>query len=279
MNTIDIKRIEEILELAPKLFKVASQIVVGVGALLVFFYCGRIRYFPTGISLGDSIFFIWASIAFGIIYSIWVYVLYSVGTPLIYIITKLASCLRFAVYPLSAKVSKSIKRAKKEIPNITKEEIPLIIAGILIGSIIVPLIFIDDIFNGFKFIGASLLTGLGFLAAKKIKFNKNHYKYIFISTVYLLPLLTSGLSEKLINQAMKIVGIRNDNAYIKVSKDYGEFLSSFLKEDHENINKEFVKCKIVFKGIGENTVIELVHNGKNTNFIIPNNQIYISYTN
>lgn len=279
MNTIDIKRIDEILELASKLFKVASQIVVGVGALLVFFYCGRIRYFPTGISLGDSIFFIWASIAFGIIYSIWVYVLYSIGTLLIYIITKLASCLRFAVYSLSSKASKSIKKAIKEIPTITKEEIPLIIAGILLGLIIVPLIFIDDIFNGFKFIVASVLTGFGFLATQKIKFYKTHYKYIFVSTVYLLPLLTSGLSEKLINQSMKIVGIRNDNAYVKVSKNYGEFLYSFPQEDPKIINKEFVKCKIIFKGIGENTVIELVHNRKNTNFIIPNNQIYISYTN
>lgn len=279
MNTIDIKRIDEILELAPKLFKIASQIVVGVGALLVFFYCGRIRYFPIGIGLGDSIFFVWASIAFGIIYSIWVYVLYSIGTLLIFLVTKLASCLRFAVYPLSTNVSNLVKKVKDGIPNITKEEIPLIIAGIIVGSIITPLIFFDDIFNGFKFIGASFLTGFGFLVIKKIKFDKNHYKYIFVVTVYLLPLVTSGLSGKLINQAMKVVGIRNDNAYIKVSKDYGEFMSSFQEDGQEKINKEFVECTIVFKGIGENTVIEIDRKGKKTNFIVPNNQIYISYTN
>lgn len=279
MNTIDMKRIDEILELAPKLFKLASQIVVGVGALLVFFYCGRIRYFPIGIGLGDSIFFVWASIAFGIIYSIWVYVLYSIGTLLIFLVTKLASCLRFAMYPLSTNVSKLVKKVRNGIPNITIEEIPLVIAGIIVGFIVTPLIFFDDVFNGFKFIGASFLTGFGFMVIKKVKFDKDHYKYIVIATVYLLPLVTSGLSEKLINQAMKVVGIRNDNAYIKVSKDYGEFMSSFHKDGQENINKEFVECTIVFKGIGENTVIEIDHKGKKTNFIVPNNQIYISYTN
>ncbi len=65
-------------------FKIVNKAIIfllqstaAIGMVLVFWYCSTINYFPSGISIGDTLLFFWVLIAFGSIYSLFVYLLFA----------------------------------------------------------------------------------------------------------------------------------------------------------------------------------------------------------
>lgn len=49
-----------------------AKCLLGVGVLVVLIYCMRIGFFPVGLTLSDSLVFIFLAIGFGVLYLFWI---------------------------------------------------------------------------------------------------------------------------------------------------------------------------------------------------------------
>lgn len=59
------------------LLSMIVQLGIAIGAILVFIYCFfYINYIPSGLSIGDAITYIFISLGFGIIYSLFVFFIF-----------------------------------------------------------------------------------------------------------------------------------------------------------------------------------------------------------
>ncbi len=48
-------------------FGVAGAVI---GAILVIYYCGSINFYPSGLTIADTLFFLWVVVVFGFYYSV-----------------------------------------------------------------------------------------------------------------------------------------------------------------------------------------------------------------
>ena len=62
---------KELLEISTKLLKFFFLLSFIVGGVIVLTYCIRIGYFPAGIGVGDSLFFIAVAMGFSFIYVVY----------------------------------------------------------------------------------------------------------------------------------------------------------------------------------------------------------------
>ena len=73
---MQIENIDKQLDLISKIIKIALQLGVGIGALIILIYSGRVGYYPTGLTIGDGLLFIAVALSFGFSYSIVVFFLF-----------------------------------------------------------------------------------------------------------------------------------------------------------------------------------------------------------
>ena len=57
-NMVDLDKLE-------KLFKLSAKLIPIFGVIIVFSYCSSINFYPGGLTVGDTLFFAFAIIAFG----------------------------------------------------------------------------------------------------------------------------------------------------------------------------------------------------------------------
>jgi OOP family OmpA-OmpF porin len=60
-NMVDLDKLE-------KLFKLSAKLIPIFGVIIVFSYCSSINFYPGGLTVGDTLFFAFAIIAFGTLY-------------------------------------------------------------------------------------------------------------------------------------------------------------------------------------------------------------------
>ena len=49
------------------ILRLAAQLGIGLGSAILFLYCIKIRYLPSGLSFGDGLLFIWIAILYGLL--------------------------------------------------------------------------------------------------------------------------------------------------------------------------------------------------------------------
>src|SRR5690606_33052539 len=73
------ERLENQIRTVQSVVASCIQACIVLGVLVAIAYCGTIGYYPSGLTLGDSLFFIAASLAFAITYSLVVAALFAAG--------------------------------------------------------------------------------------------------------------------------------------------------------------------------------------------------------
>lgn len=242
---------------------------IAVGFLILFFYCSKHRFFPSGITFGDTFIFVWVSISFGIVYNLFVYILFSIGCIECYFIKKIIDFTKLLVHPFCHAFSRQMSFFSNGIPLIKKQNIIVIIGGALVFSIIVFKFHDKDIDLG-RFLATGFLVSGGFLLLPQvIKNNPGSYKFGIIASIYLLPLFVGGFTGHTLDQSMRIAGLRHDNSIIELNKEYFQFanmvLSDKYKENHTTLPNT-IRANILFSGIGTTSLVQI----NNINFTISN---------
>ena len=263
-----------------QVIKFCFQLCIFFGAVITIFYCGYIDYYPTGLTLGDTLFFIVASLAFAFVYTLIFLVLLSTGITI-------SPFLRW-VQPLIIWMITIVFKLKKRNVIIKKIDFPLVSGSYsifaLIGVIFLFLIssmIAKDPYKAFTMFFSSLGMGMlfGMLHTKpRLKVYREGWakkvKLGIFLLAYLVPLLMIEARGSFLNQSMQLIGVRSEQNVIQLTKRHTNFLSSngvkYLSKTNSGEGL-YDNVTILFRGIGANTVIKL--QGFTT--IVPSNDIII----
>jgi len=265
-----IKKYAMLSEDVMKLFKLASLLSAVFGALLAMLYFLKITYFPVGLTVGDTLFFIAVAIVFGFIYFVFVALIaYSLVTPL-----RVLMFLR------------GLMHKDKYINNkLSFDGVLLNIMSLGIGAV---LLYVSYLYSNLEAMIQTMLVMLVLYAVYQGVENKSKVfvKPLFLSLIILCPVLFAGVFGSLLNIVMERVGVKINGATVFINKDASETLIRELKEKqltykvNDKCNKQcvFSDVNVAFTGVGVNTVLAFRDKDKNIyNFPVKNTQLSLMY--
>lgn len=244
---------KEMLDKISALSGVAIKLVIATGALIIFSYCFfHIHYFPAGLSIGDSLVFIFAAIGFGIFYFFWI----SLGLCGAY-------CL---AYPFFEKMSKA-----------DRTRYVTILPGLIFISFLWVFWYLtrDLMAAAAPLIGGVIiLVGMYFWHPKKDEADEKKTQELKVSRNalfaigILLPLVFAASTIMLlINASMINIGLAKKNVSLVLSKENYAALSDVASEfdvplfgcegkatDSANI---IHNVNLLWHGIGDKTLVEI----------------------
>jgi len=255
--------------------KLLLQLFLAIGFILTLRYCSIINFYPSGLTLGDSLFFIAISLAFVFLYSIIVLFLFSAGIT----ISPILSFIQYLILNFYKLIAKKKITKTINFPSILSFEIfPYFIIGI-IPIIYTSYKFTTNFEKGLQYTSVILLMSIfwGFINSKPRQSKYSYKKIIFvkiilISVIYLIPVMF--IEDTFIDKSMTLIGIKKDSAVIQLSKKYTTFLDingilpSKITKDNEGI---FKNVTVMFQGIGTNIQVKI----ENFSLTVPSKDIII----
>ena len=251
---------QEILDDINKYHKLLTGAVITTGIFVVFCYCAFIiNFFPSGLTLGDSLIFIFIALGFGVLYFLWLGLGY------------------LSVFGLTHPWHKVLGE---------KERFSPVFIGIASGAAL----FLSALTTGdtIKFLVSSLLSGFILLFAvnlwgkvekgtqleeKPTKENNRTLIKLRLAVIMMalfgVPILASPVVSKLISTSFKSFGISHDNVSLILDRNNYEIVEGVSK----SLGVEFKGCilegnkvrivnniKVLWHGIGDQSLIALIHN-------------------
>ena len=300
----ELNKINKQLDIASKILGLAFKIGIFLGGLILLFYCYRIEYFPEGATLGDGLVFLFIVTAFGGLYTFFTLCLLSLGI----LLRPAWEIMQKIIINTGLWVSGIFK--KEIIPQqikFIKGDSSLFIFA-LFGLLMIVMFRLYEP----KVIGTLVLTLFGCAAmaaaykessSKIIKLeadrdsllNKDHslsieeknekisklktFQLATIFIIFLLPLLVGGVSGKLLDGAMRLANVREDQVNVHIKKPYSELLvTSGITPKQSPMGKDyslFSNVNILINGIGVNTVIAISAKNSYRKWSIPKSSIYV----
>lgn len=269
-----------------------------LGALCFTLYCYKLNYFPTGITISDSLLFIIFAGSFCLIYGFIVLCLSSLGI-----------CITYFLKPVFKFTHQHYKQYKLnkgilEIPDPIEFIKPKIIHFILA---ILGIAFIDLMYklNSDLTVMLSLLSTTFFLSilwsgyqnnrqnlnkvnqqdspfsiTKQEKESKDN-EWVLLGLMCIIPLFFSGVSGNVLDAGMRFSNLNIGTSYILVKSPYDKVIPKNyqVKEPiyFEKGFTEFENINVKLSGIGQKTVIQFISKGEKSpkSLAIPNDKIIV----
>jgi hypothetical protein len=260
-----------------------------IGALLVIYYCSSINFYPSGLTIGDSLFFLWAIIIFGFYYSI---------TSIVFFLASI-----FWILALEKPINLIIKfkpfNINIKIPSITNGRVTIIIFGLFSNIILLAVSYIKH-HTISPIIATILIVMFAYTLSEDLhetikndinndvvknnstnKISNTTVKSIFYTLIYAAPLITAQLGGGLAKTTFETMGIRQlnvtvvtDQQYIKKAfdKTIGLEIINELSCAEECIIKNI---DILFTNIGVNTKLELKSKNGPVGVVVPSKDIKV----
>ena len=271
-------KLEKISDLS-FLFKFTIQFVVFVGVCVSLRYFVDIKYYPQGLTIGDTLFFIASSIAFATVYFVFVAVLLCGGITL--------SPLFIVIYNIKTfvlpKRGKSPKRAIR-LPISTGKLSLFAFPGSFVFYWIANL-YKTDFSKAFEIVLITLVMGILFCVfnSKPVLKRYDQRKIVFkksmiIVMIILMPLIMFKENDIILKKTMELIGVRADSTVIVLDKKHVDFFKALGKEPEKfisNGNAVYKDITILFRGIGSNVVIDLDVG----NVVIPEKDLVVASKN
>lgn len=261
--------------------------VVGavVGAVLVIYYCCTISFYPSGLTIADTLFFLWVVVVFGFYYS---WVAFALFISSVFWVAILAKPINF-IFKLSADKSNII------VP-LRKSDWSAILAGGIFFNLFIFIISYERghsfflviaalIFNGFLYTLAEHLpkkndTSYNFLDAKgkAIKYRppeSDFVKNCIFLLIYATPLLPGWSGGSIIRETFEIMGVRQIGVKVHIEgKEYHSILKAYDRNGFINglvCNEdcEISDVNVLFTGVGANTKLETIGTSGSLQMVIP----------
>jgi Flp pilus assembly pilin Flp len=272
--------------------KAFGLIGVVIGAILVIYYCGSINFYPSGLTIADTLFFLWVVAIFGFYYSAVAFAFFIAST--------------FWVAVFARPINFILKLAKNKtdiVIPLPKSDWFMVFGGGLIANL---LILGASYINGHPLIsvfGALFLIGFlytlienvsnNFSSSNKLLDAKGQpinvkpidpqlIKNIFYVLIYAAPLLLAQVGGSVTRTTFETMGVRQEGVdlYIEV-KEYKSILNNYEREGLisglecgevcivKNVN-------ILFTNIGTNTKLEMRGKNGSIQLVLPTKVIKLT---
>jgi hypothetical protein len=272
------QNLEKQLEIIPKILKVALQLGIGVGALIIIIYSGKVGYYPSGLTIGDGLLFIAVALSFGLSYSIVVLVLFCTAV-LLTPFWRVGQVIILKIYKLWLKIIKSPHQPEEfKFPPVTSDNVGIAFIG-FIGLLVMFLGYNKDPEVFWSLSISVLLIAVCYLLYNSLdtseddtesqKKSKKKVQLIFVFTIYLIPIVIGNFQGNVLDQTMRLIGVRSDAAIVQFDKDYQSFVNEILKSK----SQKTYEAKILYSGLGSSSVIQI----NDKRFVVPNNKYSLAF--
>ena len=261
-----------------------------VGGIVVLSYCIRIGYFPTGIDVGDSLFFISVALRFTFLYVVFVICISAMSLFL----------FRFFILIIDKIFLRDETLLKRKVSQIIRFDPvlkPLIIAGGLV-TVFFALLFLALGFNNFVIsMLASILT-ISFIIGILLWPPENmeplinarfrdfqvaeerrrvFAKGIFLISIFFSPMVFSEIYLEVSRLAFLQIGVAKRNADIYLDRKMEPIFDGV-----GTVSKDYLILKneeILWTGVGSKSVIQVKIGEKPRKFVVNTNEMSFSYNN
>ena len=266
-----------------KVFGIAAAII---GVLLVIYYSGSIRYYPSGLTIADTLFFLWVVIVFGFYYSLVVLAYF------------LASLFWIAIFKKPIIFLLNLN-SKFQI-NIPKVDLLTVISGGLLANIIIFYVAYFSNISNFSVLlsfGAMFIIGLFYILTQNIpgqpnkifidskglpipnKYNSKLVKLTIYLIIYLTPISIAQVGGGITKTTFETMGVRQMKVDILInSSSYKPMLDHLSSKGLVSKYKCDQSCivedvNILFTSIGSNSKIEIIGDKGSVDVVIPTKSI------
>ena len=288
------KKSESFEKLISSLATTAFKVSTLIGGAIMLYYCFRIGYFPTDLSISDTFILIALSILFGILYGltlIAIKILFNINFSFLHYLNirffKLEKLLAFSSFMYG--------KYKINVDSIFGLLFVVFWLGtMLFLNIVEPLdvlfvwiiIFIAVCFyelSLMQFIEKRMSNGLGLNDPEFTR--KKEFLDITLLTSTVLFILFSGMKvEGFVNSSMQILSLANDDVSVHIQEPYNQYLFEYgVESSDSNFGNDFVKSEnvdVLMQGLGNNVVMHFPKNNENgtvekVKIILPKDKVHI----
>ncbi len=285
-------QVDSISKYLSLLFKLSTLL----GAFCFVLYCYRLNYFPTGVTIGDSLLFIIFAASFSLVYGFIIISLLSLGI-----------CVFYLLNPINKWIHRHIKEYKLrktgvEIPapiQFIKPELPHYFLA-LFGIYFILLMYELEPFVCLNLIATTFFLSVLWAAyhdnrLKPINFiqsnnelsdsqreeNIKKTKMLFLTFIIFIPLLIGGISGRILDAGMKFSNLNIGESTVLIKPPYDKAIPAIYKDTQpiytEDGYTSFKNLKVKLLGIGQKTVIEfsIPKEKKPQTLAIPNDRIIV----
>jgi hypothetical protein len=297
MSKLNFDQIGKTVEGLLKALTFASKIGILAGGICVLGYSLRIGHFPQGLTIGDGLLFMLAAVCFGMIYTMFVASLVSLG-----VVMSPVSKLLSKLYVLSYKFRKV--RPPTQVHEFAKFSLAYLIFAIFGVFFILGLgshdsnaywnlpllsVAMNFFYSGFISTGDKIrnleisqnslvkVDEHGDQNSAKIK-QLRKSQMLSLGPILIMPMLLGGVTGQLLDGAMRQAHIRIESATIFVKEPYASLIPSVKKSNTQPLAMQYVKFDeilILSKGIGNMTVLYLSDGKSEKRLEVPNDQLIV----
>lgn len=260
------------------------------GAILVIYYCASINHYPSGLTIADTLFFIWTSAVFGFYYSIAAFIFFVASVFWVSLLAK----------PINQILKLSVYKADILLPLAKGDWLTVIVGGIFVHVIIfgatykyqqsTMLIILAIILVAMEYVWVSaessqsnqtiqILDSSGSPIVKNQRRKDVLITYIYIS-MYITPLFVGQIGGGVTRETFEKMGVRQMSVDILIDPiQYKNTLYSLSnKEGASEFNCEqgcwLKQVDVLFTNVGANTKLKL--NNSSTYISIPTKAILMT---
>lgn len=298
MNSPNSTELNQQAEAFSKYLSLLFKVGTFVGALCFTLYCHNLNYFPTGVTISDSLVFIIFAVSFCLIYGFMIVCLLSLGVCITYVLKPLFKFIH--KYYKQYKLNKGALEVPVPIEFVKPELIHVFLAGF--GVLFIYLMYKSD---SDPTVLLSLLATTFFLSVLWSGYHDNRLppinssqeensppvpqphenakktKWTLLALIFIIPLLFSGVSGRVLDAGMRFSNLNMGVSSVLVKPPYDKAIPKKYKDEHPVYAEEgFVAFKdidVKLSGIGQKTVIQFmpVKATKPQNLAIPNDRIIV----
>jgi len=260
-----------------------------IGAILVIYYCGSINFYPSGLTIADTLFFLWVVVVFGFYYSV---VAFSFFIASVFWVTIFAKPINFVL---------KLKKNKADIVvPLPKSDWFMVLGGgfaanlLILGisyfkghpllAIFVALFLIGFIYTLIENVSKRSATNDSLLDLNGKPINTSPIrplivKSIFYAFVYISPLLFGQVGGGVTRTTFETIGVRQEGVTLHVeAREYEAVLESYESAGLLSglACRELCtipEADILFTNIGENTKLKLSGSAGDLLLVLPTNAI------
>lgn len=282
-----------------KYLSLAFKLSTFLGGLCFVLYCQRLNYFPSGVTVGDSLLFIIFAASFGLVYGFINLGLLSFGVCGVY-------WLKLLFRPANGLLKKyrspqNRARTHELILFVKPEPIHYLLA--LIGIVFISLMYCLDhsaftllnllatilfqsmlwgLYNDKRLrVSRILLPSSNELSMAQQEDHNRKMRWLFLGLIALMPLFFSGVAGRILDGGMKFAHLSAGPSYVLVKPPYDQAIPvAYLDQKPtftESGYKSFKNIDVMLTGIGQKTVIQFIpkQGAKPQPLAIPNDHIMV----
>lgn len=263
-----------------KYLSLAFKVSTFLGGLCFVLYCHRLNYFPSGVTVGDSLLFIIFAASFGLVYGFVTLGLLSVGVCGMYWLKPLFNPL--LRWLKKNKPSKSRAGTHELILFVKPEPLHYLLAlfGVvfiwlmyqiepsvfILISLLATTIFQAILWSGYNdnrlIVSRILLPSTSELAIAQQEDHSRKMRWLFLGIIAIMPLFFSGVAGRILDGGMKFAHLSSGPSYVLIKPPYDQAIpTAYLDQKSiftESGYKSFKNIDVMLTGIGQKTVIQFI---------------------